>query len=74
MSRPLFKRLKEKELRPKVLSRLVSSINMSMDFLARVKNLSTEVTVITEVEITTLESLIQEIQVGMKVLSSLVVT
>ncbi len=69
VSRPLFKRVKEKELRPKVMARLASSVNMSIDFLARVKNLSSEVSVLTEVEITTLESLIQEVQVSRVLLS-----
>jgi len=64
VSRPLFKRVKEKELRPKALAKLASSINMSLDFLARVKNFSSELAVLTEVEVTTLKSLIQEIQVG----------
>lgn len=63
MSRALFKRVEEKELRPKMLKKLVSSLNISFDFIARMKNLSSEVQIFTDVEVTTLETLVNEIQV-----------
>ena len=63
VSRALFKRVSEAEKRPKLLAKFASSLNISYDFLARMKNLSSEVQIFTEVEITTLETLIQEAEV-----------
>ncbi len=60
VSRALFKRVKEAEARPKLLAKLAGSFNISQDFLARMKNLTSEVQIFTEVEITTLENLIEE--------------
>ena len=56
--------MSEAEKRPKLLAGFASSLNVSHDFLARMKNLSTEVQIFTEVEITTLENLIEEAEVG----------
>ena len=63
VSRALFKRLSEFGKRPKLLANLASSLNISEDFLARMKNLSADVQIFTEVEMTTLEKLITETKV-----------
>ena len=63
MSRALFKRVSEAQKRPKLLGNLAQSLNVSVDFLLRMKNLSSEVQIFTEVEISTLEKLILETQV-----------
>ena len=63
VSRALFKRVSEAEKRPKLLANFASSLNISHDFLARMKNLSSEVQIFTEVEITSLEKLIDEAEV-----------
>ena len=56
--------MKELELRPKFLSKMASSLNVSHDFLERMKNLTSEIQIFTEVEMTTLETLINETEVG----------
>ena len=65
MSRALFKRVKEAEMRPKLLGKLAASLNISQDFLARMKNLTSDVQIFTEVEMTTLENLVEETGVCM---------
>ena len=64
MSRALFKRVSEAKKRPKLLANLASSLNISHDFLGRMKNLTSEVKIFSEVEITSLEKLIGEVEVG----------
>lgn len=63
VSRALFKRVSEAEKRPKLMANFASSLNVSHDFLARMKNLSSEVQIFTEVEISTLENLVEEAEV-----------
>ena len=63
VSRALFKRLKEAVERPKLVATLRGSINISHDFVARMKNLSEAVQIFTEVEINTLETLTNETEV-----------
>ena len=67
VSRSLFKRLKETEERPKLIDALRSSINISHDFSTRMRNLSKEMQIFTEVEMNTLETLTNETEVGVKV-------
>lgn len=64
ISRGLFKRVSEAMARPKLLANLASSLNTSHDFLAKMKNLSSEIQIFTEVEMTTLENLIVETEVS----------
>ena len=61
-SRAVFRRLNEAVKRPKFLANLKSSINMSLDFLNRMKNF-TEMEILTEVEIATLQNLTMETMV-----------
>ena len=63
-SRSVFKRVSEMELRPKLLGKLNSSLNISHDFLTRMRNISEEIQIFTEVEMTTLETLIEETEVS----------
>ena len=63
-SRAVFKRVTEAQLRPKLLNNLNTSLNVSRDFLSRMKNLSTELQIFTDVEMTTLETLIEETEVS----------
>jgi len=63
VSRALFKRLKEAVECPKLVATLRGSINISHDFVARMKNLSEAVQIFTEVEINTLETLTNETEV-----------
>ena len=53
------------QLRPKLLNNLNTSLNVSHDFLSRMKNLSTELQIFTDVEMTTLETLIEETEVSL---------
>ena len=61
-SRAIFRRLNEAIKRPKFLANLKSSINMSFDFLNRMKNF-TEMEILTEVEMATLQNLTMETMV-----------
>ncbi len=63
-SRAVFKRVTETQLRPKLLNNLNTSLNVSRDFLSRMKNLSSELQIFTDVEMTTLETLIEETEVS----------
>lgn len=63
MSKAIFRRVDEAVKRPKMLANLAQSFNISLDFLARMKNLTEEMQIFTEVEISTLETLINETQV-----------
>ena len=63
VSRAVFRRVEEAEKRPVLAARLRSSLNISHDFLFRMHNLSGEVQIFTEVEMTSLETLINETEV-----------
>ena len=73
-SRAVFKRVTETQLRPKLLNNLNTSLNVSRDFLNRMKNLSGELQIFTDVEMTTLETLIEETEVGLSLSLSLSLT
>lgn len=64
MSRSLLKRVEEAEKRPKVISQLVESINVSYGFAAKMKNLTEDMQIFTDVEITSLLKLANESMVG----------
>ena len=70
-SRAVFKRVTETQLRPKLLNNLNTSLNVSRDFLNRMKNLSGELQIFTDVEMTTLETLIEETEVSLSLSFSL---
>ena len=59
----MFRRVEEAEKRPVLAARLRSSLNISHDFLFHMHNLSGEVQIFTEVEMTSLETLINETEV-----------
>ncbi len=59
----MFKRAEELARRPKYLEILNQSLNVSHDFLSRMRNLTTELQIFTEVEMTTLETLVNETEV-----------
>jgi hypoxia up-regulated 1 len=59
-SRSLLKRVEEAEKRPKVISQLVESINISFGFAAKLRNLTEELQIFTDVEMTALETLVNE--------------
>ena len=64
VSRGALRRVREAEERPKLLAHLLQSLNISQDFVARMKNLTDDLQVFTEVEINKLESLANETEVG----------
>ncbi len=61
----MFKRAEELSRRPKYLDVLNTSLNISHDFLSRMMNLTKELQIFTEVEMTTLETLVNETEVGL---------
>ncbi len=61
----MFKRAEELSRRPKYLAVLNVSLNVSHDFLSRMMNLTKELQIFTEVEMTTLETLVNETEVGL---------
>ncbi len=63
-SRALERRVREAAVTPKMVATLSSSLNLSREFLFRMRNLSDELRILTEVEMTTLETLANETQVG----------
>lgn len=63
-SRSLFKRVEEAAKRPKLISQLFESINVSYGFVAKMRNMSEELQIFTDVEMTTLETLANESMVG----------
>ena len=63
-SRSLVKRVEEAAKRPTLISRLTESINISYGFVFRLRNVSAEFQIFTEVEIETLEKLANESVVG----------
>ena len=56
--------MEEAEKRPKVISQLVESINISFGFAAKLRNLTEELQIFTDVEMTALETLVNESMVG----------
>lgn len=64
VSRSLFKRVDEAAKRPKLVNHLLETINASFGFVAKMKNMSEELQIFTDVEIDTLESLANESMVG----------
>lgn len=63
VSRGIFRRVGEAVLRPKAVAILQEGLRMSRDFVARMRNLSDELQIFTEVEINKLESLANETEV-----------
>ena len=63
-SRSLFKRVKETAKRPQLVAALFQTINMSNDFVSKMKNISQDLQIFTDVEINTLETLKNETEVG----------
>ena len=63
-SRSLLKRVEEAEKRPKLINQLVESINVSLGFSARIKNLTEDLQIFTDVEMTSLDTLVNESMVG----------
>ena len=63
-SRSLLKRVEEAEKRPKLITQLVESINVSLGFAARMRNLTEDLQIFTDVEMTSLETLVNESMVG----------
>ena len=68
--RSLLKRVEEAEKRPKLINQLLESINISYGFAFKMRNLTEDMQIFTEVEITSLETLVNETMVG--VVSSIV--
>ena len=64
-SRALFKRVEEFVRRPKYIEALNVSLNVSHDFLLRMKNLTEDLQIFTEVEMSKLEALINETEVSL---------
>ena len=60
VSRSLFRRVDEAEKRPRLIASLKESLNISHDFVTRIKNLTDDLQIFTEVEINTLDTLINE--------------
>lgn len=58
--RSLKKRVEEAEKRPKLIDHLRESINISLGFSLYMKNLTGDLQIFTEVEMTTLEKLVNE--------------
>ena len=63
--RSLRKRVEEAEKRPKLINHLKESINISVGFVLQMRNISSDLNIFTEVEINTLETLVNESMVGM---------
>lgn len=66
--RSLVKRVDEAEKRPKLINHLVESINISFGFAVKMRNVTEDMQIFTEVEITTLEALANETLVGVALL------
>ena len=63
-ARSLVKRVEEAAKRPVLISRLTEAINISYGFVFRMRNVSAELQIFTEVEIETLEKMANESMVG----------
>ena len=62
--RSLLKRVGEAEKRPKLINQLLESINISFSFATKMRNVTEDMQIFTEVEITSLETLTNESMVG----------
>lgn len=62
--RSIRKRAEEAEKRPELINRLQWSINASLDFVIKIKNLTDEMQIFTDVEINSLVTLVNESMVG----------
>ena len=62
--RPIFRRLMEAERRPKLISELKDSLNLSHDFIIKIRNLTDELQIFTEVEMGKLENITEDTEVG----------
>ena len=67
--RPIFRRLDEAERRPKLIAEMKDSLNLSHDFIMRIRNLTEEVQIFTEVEMSKLENVTHETEVCIQVTS-----
>ena len=63
--RPIFRRLMEAERRPKLISELKDSLNLSHDFIVKIRNLTDELQIFTEVEMGKLENITEDTEVGL---------
>ena len=70
-SRSLFKRVEEAEKRPKLIAQLVESINISLNFVAGMRNLTGDMQIFTDVEMTSLEKLVNESKVGVTITNNM---
>ena len=66
--RSLKKRVEEAEKRPKLIELLRKSINISLGFALYMRNQTGELQIFTEVEMTTLEKLVNDSMVGIGIL------
>ena len=58
--RPIFRRLMEAERRPKLISELKDSLNLSHDFIVKIRNRTDELQIFTEVEMGKLENITED--------------
>ena len=63
-SRDVRKRVEEAEKRPKLIDRLRETINISLGFAMKISNVSDDMQIFTEVEITSLSNLVNESMVS----------
>ena len=63
--RPIFRRLMEAERRPKLMSELKDSLNLSHDFIVKIRNLTDELQIFTEVEMGKLENITEDTEVSL---------
>ena len=66
-SRSLLKRVEEAEKRPKLIAQLVESINISLNLAVGMRNLTGGMQIFTDVEMTSLEKLVNESKVGVSI-------
>lgn len=66
-SRSLLKRVEEAEKRPKLIAQLVESINISLNLAVGMRNLTGDMQIFTDVEMTSLEKLVNESKVGVSI-------
>ena len=62
--RPIFRRLTEAQRRPKLIAELKDSLNLSHDFIVKIRNLTDELQIFTEVEMSKLENVTDDTEVG----------
>ena len=63
--RPIFRRLTEAERRPKLIAEMKDSLNLSHDFIVKIRNLTDELQIFTEVEMSKLENITEDTEVGL---------